>query len=191
MRAKTAKVLLRLMGWKGIGGPAPDKKCIFLGVPHTSIADFFVAWVYCRSVGMKTAIIVKDAFYRWPFRKLLDSVGVIHIDRSHPTGTVKSVIDAFNSRDEMVLGLAPEGTRDAVKNWKTGFHTIAREAGVPVYISFIDWGTKRVGIGERFECSADARADLVAIQKKYKKMGVVGRHPKTFVFLDEVEKSAE
>ena len=62
---------------------------------------------------------------------------------------------------------------------------------MPVYISFIDWGTKRVGIGERFECSADARADLVAIQKKYKKMGVVGRHPKNFVFLDEVEKSAE
>ena len=189
MGKKGAKLMLRLMGWKGVGGPAPDKKCIFLGVPHTSIADFFVAWFYCRSVGMKTAIIVKDAFYRWPFRRLLDRVGVIHIDRGHPTGTVKSVIDAFNSREEMVLGLAPEGTRDAVKRWKTGFHTIAREAGVPVYISFIDWGTKRVGIGERFDCTPDAAADLVTIQKMYKKMGVVARHPEKFAFLDEVEQA--
>ncbi|MBR4212804.1 MAG: 1-acyl-sn-glycerol-3-phosphate acyltransferase [Bacteroidales bacterium] len=185
MRPKTAKALLHLMGWTGIDGPAPEKKCIFLGVPHTSIADFFVAWLYYRSVGGHISIIVKDSFYRWPLRRILDRLGVIHIDRGHPTGTLKGVIDAFAAREELHLGLAPEGTRKAVKRWKTGFHTIAREAGVPVYTGFIDWGKKEVGIGQRFECTEDAAADLKAIQEWYKKKGVVGRHPEQFVFPDE------
>ena len=101
------------------------------------------------------------------------------------------MIDAFATRDELHLGLAPEGTRKAVKRWKTGFHTIAREAGVPVYTGFIDWGTKRVGIGERFLCTEDAESDLAAIQQWYKKKGVVGRHPEKFVFPDELGKATE
>ena len=188
MRPKTARRLLHALGWRGVGGPAPEPKCIFLGVPHTSIADFIIAWLYYHSVGGHPVIMVKESFYRWPLKRLLKRLAVIPIDRSHPTGTLKRVIDAFNTREKLQLGLAPEGTRKAVRRWKTGFHTLAREVGVPVYLSYIDWGTRRVGIGERFECTDDATADLIAIQQHYKKMGVVARHPEKFVYLDSVEK---
>ena len=79
------------------------------------------------------------------------------------------------------LAIAPEGTRKAVKRWKTGFHTIAREVGCPVYLGYFDWGTKRVGRGEKFELTDDPKADMKRIQEIYEDMHMVGKHPEGYV----------
>ena len=79
------------------------------------------------------------------------------------------------------LALAPEGTRKPVKHWKTGFHLIAREAGIPVYLGYFDWKTKRVGRGQKVELTDDARADMKRIQQMYEDMHLVGKHPDQYV----------
>ena len=79
------------------------------------------------------------------------------------------------------LALAPEGTRKAVRRWKTGFHTIAREVGCPVYLGYFDWGTKRVGRGQKVELTDDARADMARIQQMYEDMHLKGKHPELYV----------
>ena len=79
-----------------------------------------------------------------------------------------------------------EGTRAPVKKWKSGFHRMAMELGIPVYMGYFDWKTKHVGRGEKIELTGDFHTDLVRIQKHYKKMGVVGRHPEKLAYLDEV-----
>ena len=81
----------------------------------------------------------------------------------------------------MHLALAPEGTRKPVRRWKTGFHKIAKEVGCPVYLGYFDWGTKRVGRGQKFELSDDAKADMERIQKIYEEMHLTGRHPENYV----------
>ena len=91
------------------------------------------------------------------------------------------IIHEFEKKDRLHLAIAPEGTRKAVKKWKTGFHTIARAANVPVYLGYFDWGTKRVGHGPRFELSDNAAADLAKIQAIYEEMHLVGKHPEGYL----------
>jgi len=181
-----SKLFLKVCGWTPVGGPIPDKKSIALGVPHTCLADFLIAYHYYRSVGGKINIMVKKEFFFWPAGPILRWLGAFPVDRSHPSHIYHDVLKEFEERETICLGLSPEGTRKPVKQWKLGFHHIAKAANVPVYLSFMDWKTKRVGIGERYICSDDAQQDLIYIQKYYKKMGVEGRHPEKFVFLDEV-----
>ena len=47
----------------------------------------------------------------------------------------------------LALAIAPDGTRSARDYWRSGFYHIARAADVPLVLSFLDWGTRRAGIG--------------------------------------------
>ena len=170
------------MGWTVVGGPVPEKKAIILGVPHTSVWDFVVSYLFYTSFhAQKARVMVKKEFFIWPFGSLMRSMGAIPVDRSNATTLVRSLITEMEKDDEFIIAIAPEGTRKPVRRWKTGFHTIARETGVPVYLGFFDWGKKEVGCGEKFPLTDDARADMAAIQQEYEKMGVKGKYPDNFI----------
>ena len=94
---------------------------------------------------------------------------------------VKGLIDEMEKDDTFILAIAPEGTRKPVKKWKTGYHTIAKAVDCPVYMGFFDWGTKRVGRGEKVELTDDARKDTDRIQAMYENMGLKGKHPQGYI----------
>jgi 1-acyl-sn-glycerol-3-phosphate acyltransferase len=91
------------------------------------------------------------------------------------------VIKEMKATPRIHLALAPEGTRKPVKRWKTGFHTIARQVGCPVYMGYFDWGTKRVSRGQKVELTDDAKADMERIQALYEEMHLTGKHPEMYV----------
>ena len=124
--------------------------------------------------------MVKGELFWGPLGWLLRKMGGIPVDRKRGSSVVLSVINEMKKKDVVHLALAPEGTRQAVKRWKSGFHTIAREVGCPVYLGYFDWGTKRVGRGEKVELTDDAKADLARIQEIYEGMHLVGKHPELY-----------
>ena len=154
MWRKFCGFLLKIWGWTPVGGTAPDDKCILLGAPHTSIWDFVVSYLFYKSVGGDALCMVKEEFFKWPVLGwVIRKMGGIPVNRKNPSSIVLSVIHEMEKREKFHLAIAPEGTRKPVKRWKAGFHIIAKETGVPVYISYFDWGTKRVGIYQKFEIS--------------------------------------
>ena len=173
--------LLRVMGWTVDSGLVPEDKCIILGVPHTSIWDFAISYLYYKSVGGDAKCMVKKEFFWGPLGWLLRRLGGIPVDRKNPSALVLSVIREMKSQKVVHLAIAPEGTRKPVKKWKTGFHTIAREVGCPVYLGYFDWRTKHVGRGEKFEVTDNARADMERIQQIYEQMHLTGKHPKDYI----------
>ena len=94
-------------------------------------------------------MIKKEVFWG-PLGWLLRKLGGIPVDRKKGSNIVLSVIKEMKSQKTVHLALAPEGTRQPIKRWKTGFHTIAREVGCPVYLGYFDWGTKRVSRGQKW-----------------------------------------
>lgn len=184
-----SRFVIKALGWKGVGGLPADKKCIVLGVPHTSIWDFVLAFYYYRSIGGDIHVMVKKEFFKGAFGRWLSKRGAVPVDRSNSVAAVRSVIKAFETHDTLYLGIAPEGTRKPVKKWKMGFYTIAKEAGVPIYLGWYDWKKKTISVGDRFEMSGDAHRDLYRIQLYYRKKNLTPRHPGNFVFMDEVEKA--
>lgn len=175
------KILTKWMGWTPDSGAAPERVCVILGVPHTSILDFFIAYLYYRGTGHIAHIMVKKEFFFWPIKGILRKLGCIPVDRSNGAAVIRSVIaEAERTEGEFHICIAPEGTRKPVKKWKMGYHAIAKALDCPVYLGYFDWGTKHVSIGEKFPLTDDARADTDAIQKKYEEMGLVGRHPENY-----------
>ena len=174
------KMLLRILGWKSFDSAAPDQKCIILGAPHTSAWDFVISWIYYKSMGGKANILVKKEFFFWPFGYFLNKMGAIPIDRSKGANVIRETIKAFNSRDYMHLAITPEGTRERTTKWKAGFHTIATQTKIPVYVSSFDWGRKELRIYEKFELSKDYKEDIKRLKDYYREKGVVGKHPERF-----------
>lgn len=176
-----AKFLIWALGWKVIGGIAPEKKCIILGVPHTSLWDFVISWVYYKSLGGKANIMVKKKFFFWPACYIMNYMGAIPVEDDKGASLIKQIINEFNTREQMHLAIAPEATRKPTARWKGGFHTIARSANVPVYLGFFDWGKKEVGFEEKIELTDDMTADLKRVRQWYKDKGVKGKHREKFI----------
>ena len=173
--------LLRAMGWTVVEPAAEEDKVIILGVPHTSGWDFVISYLYYRSLGEHAKCMIKKEFFIPPLSWILKAMGCIPVDRSSPTNMLRSVINQMEGPGRFHLALAPEGTRKPIKNWKTGFHLIARSAGIPVYMGYFDWGTKRVGRGQKVELTDDPRADMKRIQALYEEMHLTGKHPEKYI----------
>lgn len=157
-----------------------EPKCIILGVPHTSWWDFVISYLFYHSYGATAYIMVKKEFFWGPLGPILRSMGGIPVDKNKGAILTRQIIEEFNSRERLHLAIAPEGTRRATVKWKTGFHTIARAANIPVYLGFFDWGKKEVGRGVKFEITDDAQGDLKKIRQWYKDRGVQGKFPENF-----------
>ncbi len=175
MLKKFARLLLRLGGWTPVGGVPDEPKAVLIAAPHTSNWDGVWALIYKVAVGVDVRFFAKKSLFWFPLGNLLRGLGAIELDRSRAVNTVQQAIDEFERHETFYLGLAPEGTRSLKPGWKTGFYRIARGANVPVYIGFLDFRTKRLGIGPKVELTGDPDTDLAVIRKHYE--GIVGRRP--------------
>lgn len=181
MHRKFCAWLLKALGWTAVEPIVEEEKCIMLGVPHTSVWDFFISYLYYTSVGGHARCMVKKEFFFPPMGWLLRAMGGVPVDRSNATAMMMSIIHEMEAPGTFHLAIAPEGTRKPVKRWKTGFHTIARSTGASVYLGYFDWRTKRVGRGQKVELTDDARADMVRIQAMYEEMHLTGKHPERYI----------
>ncbi len=182
MWRKICGFLLRIQGWEAVGGTAPDDKCILVGAPHTCIWDFVIAYLFYKSVGGDALCLVKEDLCKipvigWFARKM----GAVPVNRKNPAALTRTVIREMEKREKFHLAIAAEGTRKPVKRWKAGFHLIARETGVPVYLCYFTWKPKRVGIACKFEITDDVDADMKRMQQMYEDMHLVGHHPERYI----------
>lgn len=176
-------VLTKLMGWSWTEGIPPERTCIFLAVPHTSMVDFLIGYLYYRAMGGHLRIMIKKEFFFPPLGWLLRSMGAFPIDRENPGETMKSLVEAMNdpAGGRFHLAMCPEGTRKPVRKWKLGYHTIAEKTGAPVYLAYWDYGTRTVGTGKPFPITSDARGDTDRIQAIYEDMKLTAYHPDKYV----------
>jgi 1-acyl-sn-glycerol-3-phosphate acyltransferase len=172
---KFARLLLRLGGWTAVGGVLDDPKAVLVAAPHTSNWDGYWALVYKVAVDLDVKFFAKKSLFWFPLGNLLRWLGAIELDRGRAENAVQLAIDEFENHDSFYLGLAPEGTRSLKPGWKSGFYRIAQGANVPIYIGFLDFGRKRIGIGPKVELTGDPDVDLAVIRKHYE--GIKGRWP--------------
>lgn len=167
--------VLHWLGWR-IVLPAPvPAKCVVLVYPHTSNWDFplglFAQWALCLHVRW----VGKDTLFRWPMRWFFLRWGGIPVNRRERTGFAEAMRDAFARSDGMRLVITPEATRSYVDHWKSGFYHIARAAGVPVALAFIDYPRREVGFLGQVDLTGSIADDMAVIAQRY--AGKTGRNP--------------
>ncbi|WKZ83770.1 MAG: lysophospholipid acyltransferase family protein [Acidimicrobiia bacterium] len=158
---------MRIGRWD-IEGEVPDiPKMVVIGAPHTSAWDFPIGMLAVRALGLRARYLGKHTLFRRPFGWFFRMLGGIPVDRSAPGGLIAQSVAAFENADELRLLIAPEGTRNALPHWRSGFYEIARGSGVPVLPGAVDGKRRRIVIGEPITVTGDVAADMEKIRSFY------------------------
>ena len=165
-----------ILGWKIEGTLPNDSKMVVALAPHTSNLDFlfllplafrFKRWPYW---------IGKQEMFEWPIvGKAFYALNGIALDRDAPLKAMKQTMTFLNKHDEVILALAPDGTRKYTDHWKKGFYLIAHKLNIPIVFVALDYGNRRVKIREALYTTGDGEKDIALIRPFYD--GVKGKNP--------------
>ncbi|MBO6050661.1 MAG: 1-acyl-sn-glycerol-3-phosphate acyltransferase [Bacteroidales bacterium] len=166
---KFCHIMLKLMGYKiDTVNIAPEaKKCVLVFAPHTSLSDFLIGWMALKDMGVKTAFVMKKEAFFFPVKYIFKAMGAVPVDRQHGAHFPEFAADLIKNTDEIAFLIAPEGTRTRVDKWKKGFYKIAQLAEVPLLLGYLDYRSKRGGVGPVIYPSGDYEKDMEIIQPYY------------------------
>lgn len=157
--------LLRLFGWK-IDRKAPENvnKAVIVVGPHTSNWDFVIGKMAFAYYRVNAKFLIKKELFFPPLGWLLRALGGIPVDRKKNNNITEQAVRHFSENEKCYLVFTPEGTRSYNPNWKKGFYYIAQNAGVPIYIAYIDYKTKTGGFHSLFQPTGNVEEDLKYIK---------------------------
>lgn len=158
-----ARLALRAIGWR-IEGQFPDiPKFMIIVAPHTSNWDFVVGILVKAALGVRASFLGKDTLFRGPLGLLMRWLGGIPVYRHAPRNVVEQTVAFVQAHDRIVLVLSPEGTRKKLPAWRSGFHYVARGAGLPILPAALDYSTRTARLFPLYEARATVDEDLAAL----------------------------
>ncbi|MBP1710896.1 MAG: glycerol acyltransferase [Deltaproteobacteria bacterium] len=166
---------IKILGWKKAGRLPDEKKFVVIVAPHTSNWDVFYGAILAFAFRLDPCFIAKKELFRMPFGPLMKLLGGMPVNRDSKSHTVEQITNLFHKNENLILGIAPEGTRHKTTGWKSGFYHIAAGAHVPIVLAFIDYSTKTGGAGPLIYPSGDLERDMQKIGAFYS--NVKGKYP--------------
>ena len=169
--------LLAAMGWRVEGEFPHCAKLIIAAAPHTSNWDFILAMLAILALGLRASYLMKKEAFIWPFAGLFKWLGGVPVVRSHADGMTQGLVGWFAAQESAWLLITPEGTRQKVEKYKTGFLRVSAAADVPVMLVAWDYPTKRIVLEKIWTQTHNHEADCAAI-RQYLNNRYQARHPK-------------
>lgn len=168
--------LYRRGNWRAsVSGPATrvlPRKAVIIAVPHATNWDLVNYLGLTHDLGLRTRVIAKASLFRWPIARFMRDMGGVPVDRSRRANLVEQMAEQFAARHDLLLTIAPEGSRAVTGSWKSGFYQIALAANVPILCGWIDYDAKRGGIGPAIMPTGDYAADMIEAQRFYESKGI-------------------
>lgn len=167
-------------GWKLEGKLAPDiKKCIMVGAPHTTNFDFGYSRAALYIMKRRVKFLVKTELLKPPLGWLMKATGAVGVDREKSENIVNYMVELLNKSEDLVILLAPEGSRKLKGKWKTGFYYAALQAKVPIVLASLDYKKRLANVGLSFLPTGDYLKDMEQVKEFYK--NVTPKFPEKFV----------
>ena len=167
MRKLLGKLVLLASGWRFEGTVPADDRFVLIAAPHTSNWDLVLLLALTAVIGMKISWMGKYNMFVGPLGWMLKRFGGIPIYRHQRLNMVDQMVERFAQSERLVLVVPAEATRGRGEYWKSGFYHVARRAGVPIYMGYLDYRRRRGGFGEPLMPSGDIRADMDKIRAFY------------------------
>jgi 1-acyl-sn-glycerol-3-phosphate acyltransferase len=161
-------IIKYIVRWDLVEEMPPSKKHVLVGAHHTSNWDWVFALLVMAGTGLRPRWVGKKSLFRGIMGPIMRGFGGISVARGARKNFVGQIIDVYNAKDELVIALAPEGTRKYVDHWKSGFYHIAWGAKVPLILCKVNFHTRTIFIGEEFNMTGDYDKDIVGIKEYYK-----------------------
>jgi 1-acyl-sn-glycerol-3-phosphate acyltransferase len=160
--------LLKAFGWKVVLAQPVPERCVIIFYPHTTNWDTPIGLCVKFMTGLAVHFAGKDSLFRVPLLgPLLVRWGGVPVNRRERTGFIGQMKAQFRDHATFRLAIAPEGTRGRTEHWKSGFYHLAREAGVPLALGYIDYPRKEIGVGAYVELTGVVEEDLATLRAFY------------------------
>lgn len=160
-------LVLRVFGWRFEGDVPNQPKFVAVVAPHTSNWDFPLGLAAKWALRLRVSFLGKHTLFKPPYGWFFRLLGGIPVNRNAAHNLVHQMSRIFGEREQLVLVIAPEGTRKKVVQWKTGFYHIARAADVPILLIAFDWGRKVIRFGPAVMPTGDMERDVADIRARY------------------------
>jgi len=155
-------------------------KYIMIIAPHTSAWDFLWGKMCFASLNLPVRFLIKKGMFFFPVGPIIKKWGAIPIDSQKNNHVLDTIKELFDSNEQMIIAITPEGTRKPNFKWKRGFYHIAKKANVPIAITTLDYKTKQAKIQKIVHPSDISLRELMLdLQHVYK--NVHAKFPKDFV----------
>lgn len=162
-----ARLFWAVSRWKLVSEPAPDRPTVLVGAPHTSNWDFVLMLAIAWHLGVDVRWLGKKSLFTGWRGPIMRRLGGIPVDRQNPARVVDDVVERVRGGEVFGLVVTPDGTRKGHSHWKSGFYRIAREAGMPVTLGYVDRTTMTTGLGPTLELTGDVASDMDRIRAFY------------------------
>ncbi|WP_334020177.1 1-acyl-sn-glycerol-3-phosphate acyltransferase [Alteromonas sp. S015] len=171
--------VLAKRGWRVKGELINQKKAILAVAPHTSNWDFFIGLFVVFSFKLNINFFGKHTIFTPPLGAIVKRLGGIPIERSKAHGVVTSIANNIKEADQLILALAPEGTRSPIYPWKTGFMHIAQETEIPIQVIGLDYDRKVIELGPIIQKVTNIDEQMQTIYTFYD--NVCAKYPKNCI----------
>ena len=176
------RFVLSSLGWKVTGSIKEDyenQKLVLVVAPHTSNWDGVLGMAAIAGLDARIAFFGKHTIFRYfGLGAFLKYMGGIPVNRTSPGGAIGDGIKKIKSIEFSLIGMAPEGTRSKVAEWKTGFLRIAKEINAKIIPVSLDFAKKEILLGEIFKLSGEQEKDLKDLKDYFRSF--TPRHPENF-----------
>ena len=166
IRTLIGRVVFKLIGWKLEGNLPNRSKLVLVALPHSSNFDFILALSVIWGWGLKLNYMGKHTLFKFPHGFFFRAVGGIPVDRRSPQGLIEKMTSEFNSRSSLMLGIAPEGTRNSDGTLKAGFARIAIAASAPVVPVIVNYETKTLTLGTLITDLSSVESIIAAVKEQ-------------------------
>jgi 1-acyl-sn-glycerol-3-phosphate acyltransferase len=178
LKKTVARLVLRARGWEPEGHRPASAKYVLIAAPHTSNWDLFYLLALAAVFDVQVRWMGKHTLFRGPMGWALRALGGMPIRRQRNENVVQAMARAFDAHDALALAVPAEGTRSYVPHWKSGFYHIARIAGVPIVMGYLDFARKRGGFGPELIPTGQISEDMDEVRAFY--ADKAGKYPECF-----------
>ncbi len=175
-----ARIVLLVSRFRLVNRP-PDGApvCVLVAAPHTSNWDFILMLAMAWRSNLKPRWLGKREMFRGPFGPFFRALGGVAVDRANPGPLVADLAAHAGTSTSLAIVVPAEGTRDKGEYWKSGFYRIAREANIPIVLSYLDGPSRTGGFGPVIHATGNVTADMDLIRAFYADKGGVKPKNKT------------
>ena len=171
-------LVLKLGGWKVVNVAPDTGSYLIIAAPHTSNWDFPLGIAIAFHLRLKVYFIAKHTLFNGFAGPIMRWLGGVPLNRGASKNFVGASVEIYANSENLILAIAPEGTRSSVGRWKTGFYHMAKGANVPLALAYFDFSKRVGGIGKMLNTTKNIAADMQAIADFYEP--VMGKYPNNF-----------
>ena len=178
MKKQMATWLLHVAGWRLEGDRPTLDSYVLIAAPHTSNWDLLLLLAFAAAYDLRVTWMAKHSLFFPPLGWVMRALGGMPVTRHKPGHLVTAMAGAFETSRHLVLVVPTEGSRQRTPYWKSGFYHIAKQAGVPIVPSYLDFGHKRGGFGPALLPTSDVVQDMQYFRDFY--AGMEGKYKGQF-----------